>query len=63
MQNKLTLKLIGTTSMKFAKKIGQKITLDEITKGDKRVKIETEKSIKGVTMVMNFKGELYEFSR
>lgn len=62
MQNKLTFKLIGTTSMKFAKKIGQKISLDEITKGNKNVKIETEKSVNGLTLVMNFKGELYEFS-
>jgi len=59
----MALKLIGTTSMRYAKKIGDEITIFQITHGDNSAKVKEEKTKAGKTLVMTWKGDLYEFKQ
>lgn len=57
----MTLKLVGTTSMRYAKKIGDEVTIFQITHGDNSAKVKEEKTKTGKTLIMAWKGDLYEF--
>lgn len=56
-------KLIGTSDMKLARRLGARVGIWTITHGDKRAKIETEKAAGGLVLVITYRGEVYELQQ
>lgn len=56
------LKLIGTSDLKKAKFIGQMVGVFTITHGQ-RATVEEEHTTMGEIIIINCKGEIYEFAK
>ena len=60
MNQSIEYKLIGTSDLKAARRIGERVTLIEFTAGnDKRI-IETERRARSTVLVIEVNSELYE---
>lgn len=57
---KLAGKLIGTSSERWAKKMGHVLTVNQITKGDNNAKITQEHEGKHLIIVLSYKSNIYE---
>lgn len=53
-------KLIGTSDMKLARRLGGKVGIWTITHGDTRARITEEKNKSGLVLVIEYRGEVYE---
>lgn len=54
-------KLIGTSDLKTARRIGETVNLIEFTNGDDKRIIETERRARSTVLVIEVNNELYEF--
>ena len=60
MNQSINYKLIGTSDLKAARRIGDTVTLIEFTKGDNGAIVETERRPRSTVLVIEVNCELYE---
>ena len=60
MNQSIEYKLIGTSDLKAARRIGETVTLIEFTHGNDRAIVETEKRARSTIIVVESNSELYE---
>ena len=60
MNQSIEYKLIGTSDLKAARRIGERVTLIEFTGGNSRAIIETEARPRSTVLIIESNYELYE---